>query len=347
MAKRIILAVGGSGGHLFPAESLFTDLDRYGEALFAGYGLSKNPFFNKKYPYCDVAASPSLFRADAIGRGVVEAMQLIHRFKPDLMVGFGSYHTLPLMIGAVIKRVPLVLFVADSVPGRVLRCAAPFAKEVASVFPIKSRTTTLVQMPLRQMMRKKPDRDLALNYFGLNNEAPILLVTGGSQGSRFINQTFTSLYESRLEFDPQIIHITGSQEDYEFCLRGREALSSIRRTKIIIKPFEEKMELAWSLADLALTRAGAVSLFEQYLFEVPGIAIPFPEAMDNHQEANARYFEDKGVCTVCRQKDTCSETLARSLQSLFLTRKERMNKIRASRSQDRAKLLIEVVENYL
>ncbi len=130
-AKKILFAAGGTGGHLFPAQALAEQLmgDSV-ELLFAGARLSQNAYFDKtKFPYHDIA-STTPFRGGVLKalkstgiliKGIRESLRLLSQEKPDLVVGFGSFHAFPVLCAAVLKKIPLVLFESNAIPGKVIR----------------------------------------------------------------------------------------------------------------------------------------------------------------------------------------------------------------------------------
>lgn len=327
---KLLIAVGGTGGHLFPAQSLAKDLKEEMpeiELFFAGAGLSTNRYFHKeKFIYQDVSsATPfrgNLFKAAGqIFSGVKKSVSLVKEFKPDLVIGFGSFHSFPLLVAALYKKVPFLLFEPNAIPGKVNRLLSRFAETTAVQFShagalLKGKMTE-VAMPLE---RTSLDRKQAHDYFGLNPAIPTILVFGGSQGASSINRAFCEA-AALLKPPLQVIHITGRKEDMEQVRRGY-ALLDIR---VVVKEFEERMAYAFSAADLAICRAGAVTVAELIAYEVPAILIPFPLAADDHQRRNAEVMEKEiGGARVLLESELHSERLARVVQTLLGEEKEKM-----------------------
>ncbi|MBI2743677.1 MAG: undecaprenyldiphospho-muramoylpentapeptide beta-N-acetylglucosaminyltransferase [Chlamydiales bacterium] len=299
--SKILIATGGTGGHLFPAQSLAKDLLKNQErVLFAGAGLSTNRYFQKEqFAYEDVSsASPlrgNIFRAGAqIAGGILKSLRLLKTFKPDIVVGFGSYHSFPLLVAALICRVPIVLFEANAVPGKVNRLFSRWATMTAVHFAHASQKlsgkTLEVEMPLSIRKEKvEPDLESARAYFGLHQDRFTFLVFGGSQGALSVNKIFcqvaAQLSSSISGF--QVIHLTGHKKDTEEVRRAYGLLN----IPVCIKEFEENMALAWKAADIAICRSGASTLAELLACKVPAILIPYPHAADDHQRINAEIME--------------------------------------------------------
>lgn len=291
--KRLLIAAGGTGGHLYPAQALAEQLLEAGPDLkiqFASGGLSTTRHFDRsKYLFREISCGRiRFFESWKILKGFYEANRFLKQFNPDLVVGFGSYHTFPLLAAAVWQKKPLILHAADTIPGKVIRLFSPFSKETGIHFSETAKylsgKTTYVGLPLRKGFRsEKPSREQGANYFGLQTHYKTLLVMGGSQGARAINELLVAAAPKIKTRPLQILHFAGQTAK----------LDSIRDTykrygiKHYVQSYESRMEYAWALADLAITRSGASSIAEQLSFSVPGILIPYPVAADDHQKLNA------------------------------------------------------------
>lgn len=309
MVSKVLIAVGGTGGHLFPAQALARQLLSQQEAVelvFAGAGLRDNLFFDREaFAFEEVPSgllsSRNPIRAakgvGAILRGVAKGCRLMRSYRPNMVVGFGSFHCFPVLMAAKLFRIPMVLYEANSIPGRVNRLLAPFVKAVGVSFPeAKSHLrghVFEVSYPLREgFSRPDVDPQQARAYFGLAPEVFTLLVFGGSQGAQGINSLFSlsaKALSNLRKGDFQILHLTGPTKPGESLKAVYESLG----LRCCVKPFEKEMGLAWKAADLMVSRSGAGAIAEQIEMEVPGLLIPYPHAMDNHQHHNAVFMCDQ------------------------------------------------------
>lgn len=303
MPKKILLATGGTGGHIYPAIGLAQQFAKENaEVLFIGGGLAQNRYFDQQaFPFHSVACgtfagkSPiPLFRAcGKILKGIWESRMVIRNFKPDVIVGFGSYYSFPPLVAARFQSVPIILHEANSIPGKVNKLLAPYALATGVHFP---HTLSLLKghacevgMPLRKQFRNGGiDRVEARNYFGLSHDSQVLLVFGGSQGARILNTCVVEALKSLDLPSIEVIHIAGEQEQASLLAKAYSNLG----IKACVKVFEERMEMAWQASDCVISRAGASSIAEQLEFEVPGILVPFARAADNHQNHNADFLAD-------------------------------------------------------
>ena len=305
--KRLLLATGGTGGHLFPAQAIAVEVMSklpHVEVLFAGAGLKNNRFFDKKqFSYCQIP-STTIFQRNIFNlikapfkllNGILKGLKLICSFKPDLVVGFGSFHSMPILAAAKFKNIPIVLFEANAYPGRVNRVFSRWAKWCAIYFPDAAHAlkthTHLADMPFWRGLLKRAEsvtREDSRSYMRLSENKKTLLIFGGSQGAASINAVVCeSLAELGVEKEAfQIFHITGSKQAEE---EMREVYTRLR-IHACVKDFEKHMHLVWPGIDLAICRAGAGSIAEQINYGVPSILIPYPHASGDHQMRNGRFM---------------------------------------------------------
>lgn len=314
---KILLAVGGTGGHLFPAQALARDLQNAGvtELLFAGHGLTTNRYFKRElFSYEDVkSATPrkGLRAIFEIGKGFLQSRRLLKRFQPDLVVGFGSFHSFPLLLAAKLAKIPFVLFMPDAVPGQVNRFFSRWARFTGTLFPETGQRlkgeAKIVEMPV-WCKTQGITREEARRQYGLDPNLLTLLVFGGSQGAEPINSAVGGL-ELKVPF--QVIHFSGKEGE---AVRDLYAKRGIRA---YVAAFEENMERAYRAADLAICRSGAATLGELAAFELPALLIPWPGAADNHQQINAKIFVERtGGGQWLAQNALTSESLSKNIDEL-------------------------------
>lgn len=303
MQRKILIAAGGTAGHLYPALAVAHKLAAGAEGakiLFVGAGLSDNRFFDRSaFAFQAIDAAPLsrkpwplLKNCVLNAQGLYTSLRILADYQPHLVVGFGSYCAFPILLAAKMRRYPIVLHEQNSKPGKVIRFFARKALMVGTYFPLAetvfSGKAVQMAMPLREGFTPHANTTgEAYDYFKLSPRKFTLLVFGGSQGAHFINQIVadTLLRYGRERCDLQLLHFAGSKEQADMLAKAYAGSSLIT----VVKPFEPRIDLALRIADLMITRAGAGTIAEQLAFHVPAIFIPYPYAADNHQEYNADY----------------------------------------------------------
>lgn len=327
--KRVIITAGGTGGHLYPAQALAQQLQSADvEVRFVAGGLGTNRYFDQKsFSFQEIVCGPLLSRnplkffkgATHLFRGLKQSIVILKKYHPEVVVGFGSYYTAPILLAARWLKIPIVLHEANSVPGRANKLFAPFATLIGLNFPsaaahFKGRTVE-VGIPLREGYRLKAvSKEEACSYYGLSPHHPILLICGGSQGARAINELIKGCLEVFQRLSLQVVHLTGD-------LKMAEQLSLLYasyRIPCCVKAFETQMQMAWRAADGFLGRSGASTIAESLEFEVPGILIPYPFATDRHQEKNADFLVDTvGSAWKRLEHELTPEQLGETLEAFY------------------------------
>ncbi|MFY7842938.1 MAG: UDP-N-acetylglucosamine--N-acetylmuramyl-(pentapeptide) pyrophosphoryl-undecaprenol N-acetylglucosamine transferase [Rhabdochlamydiaceae bacterium] len=341
-SKKIMITAGGTGGHILPAQAFAQDLLSSGlyDITFCAHGLSHNKFFKKHlFTYVDILSAPlskKLFKCLKsfyfIAKGIWQSWFLLRKNPPDLVVGFGSYHTFSFLIACILKKIPFVLYEANTFPGKVNRYLAPFAKAIYGSFQDLqnhlNRPVTWVKAPLSLDLNLTKEE--AWSYFQLDNDLFTILVFGGSQGSGSINEVFLkSLPEIKKMLPFQVIHLVGYKHDVSsFSLEYKKL-----GIKACVKNFEECMSLAWTAADLVISRSGATTIWEQIYFSVPSVLVPYPHSSDNHQKLNAIFMEKKvkgGL--MIEEKRFSSESLLIILRKIFAHQHQDLKRMQTSLS---------------
>lgn len=361
--NKILITAGGTGGHIFPAQGLAQQLKQRRpdwEILFVGGGLQKNRYFDRtSFPFEEVACSPLISKNPLkvgkglfhLAQGTTQSYRILKKFNPDLVVGFGSFYTIPILLAAKLLKMPIILHEANSIPGKANKWFAPYVECVGVHFPatgslLKGKSIE-VGLPLREGFKKSSlSQDAARSYFNLKADIPTLLIFGGSQGALGINTHLKYALEKGLPKPLQVIHLTGDAHSVE-------TLSHLYHQQGItacVKQFENCMNKAWSAADLFIGRSGASTIAEAMEFEIPGILIPYPFAAENHQEMNADFFvETVGGGVKILEKDLSPQRLIEQLNKLMslteLTAKKQA--IEAYKKRDVSIDLCQLVENLI
>lgn len=322
---KILMAVGGTGGHLFPAQQLAQLLNDC-DVVFAGHKLGSSPFFDRTIPFHEIDASSKKREWFSILKGFWQSVKLIWKMSPDVVVGFGSFHSLPVLLAAVVLRKKIVLFEANCSLGKVNRLLSRFAKKVAFQFPVRGEKG--VYVPLLPWIGKEAapiSPVVAKKSYGIGSEVFTILVFGGSQGAKFINQTFCEaaevLHKRGKVF--QVIHLTGKED--------AEIKYSV---PAVVKPFEKEMAVAYAAADLVVCRCGAGTTAELIRYRKPAILIPYPYAHD-HQRKNGEFLKDGARMVL--QKQANAERLAEEIEMIceeLAMRKEALERIALPKTVD-------------
>lgn len=333
MVRRILITVGGTGGHIFPAIAVAQKLkEQYSDiyVAFAGGGLSENRFFDgQAFPYHDIACGyfplkNPLKCIKSLGKmalGVRQSERVIKAFKPDLVIGFGSYHSLPMLIASKLLSVPFILHEANTIPGKVNRLLSRYALATGVHFPEASHylkgKTVPVGMPLRKEMSKAAlNRAESFKHYGLSEKKKTLLVFGGSQGAFAINKVMCDALRTYPgDFDMiQVLHFSGHPDETVAVSKAYKECG----VTACVRDYEPFMQKAWSIADLVISRAGAGTIAEEVEFEVPGLLIPYPHATDDHQRKNAEHMVDViNGAEMILEKDLDPKDLAKRVYTLL------------------------------
>jgi UDP-N-acetylglucosamine--N-acetylmuramyl-(pentapeptide) pyrophosphoryl-undecaprenol N-acetylglucosamine transferase len=238
---------------------------------------------------------PSQLRAIALAAAApVACLRILDRRKPDVVLGGGGYVAGPMVLAARLRGIPAALTEADAHLGLANRLAAPFAERVFLALPVAGRNGLKyvpVGRPVPERSRAVP-RAGAREQLGLPAQGPVVLVFGGSLGARVLNELALDAWA---ESGPAVLHLCG-ERDYE-SLRGRVA-----RPEYVLRPFIDRIGLAYGAADVALARAGG-SVWELAAAGLPAVLVPGEFATGGHQRKNAEWFARAGGAIVVPEAD--------------------------------------------
>lgn len=364
---KIVIAAGGSGGHLLPAEQLAEELlSQKIKVCFAAKGLKHNKNFRqKKFAFLEVSSGP-LKKLHLLFKGFFQAWFFLRKYQPDVVVGFGSYHSFPVLLAAVILRKKLVVFESNAILGQVNRFFANRAKILALQFALQKKSYANSSFaPLLPWSKRfhLTCQKTARQELGLAADKPVLFIFGGSQGAAFLNDLTCRLalfwqtaFKGR-EKPFQIICLTGPQKDTEN-MKIKTVVKIKKRLKELsvnayVAEYSQEMGLLFSAANVVLSRSGSGTLSELIFAEKPALLVPFPFAKDNHQEINADFFEDEiqGGEKI-KQGEIEIKTLSEKL--LFLLEQEKnfqrkfqefKSKVHKQKRKSLARMVREVMEN--
>ncbi len=341
----VVFAGGGTGGHLYPAIAIADALSARGAqiAFIGSAGRLEAGIVPKAgYRLHTIAAHPlprrpsfSLLRAAARNvQGTLQSLRVLAAARPDVVVATGGYVCFPVALAARIRRLlrrdaaRIVLLEPNAAPGLTARLLAPMADEIwgecegfAPGLQAKCRATGV---PVRASLRERRSREDASARLGLDPTLATLLVLGGSQGARTINEALLRAWQSRsIPSGWQVLAVTG-EGGYE---QVAAALKAEPDAPFAARPYLDDMGDAYAVADLVLARAGASTLSELAALSLPAILVPYPYATEAHQAANARPFEAAGAAVVATDDELASGRLGEILAQT--TQPARLEQLRA------------------
>lgn len=319
---RILLAGGGSGGSATPILAVATELrERVPDVELLYVGTHAGPEADlaaeEGIPYVGVATGKLRRYWDAqnltdvvrVGRGVVQSLGHVRRFRPDVACGAGGFASVPPLAAAGLLRVPVLIHQQDVIPGLANKLLVPFAQRITVALPdtvhaFPQGRTTLRGNPVRRRVLAG-SADEGYRRLGLDPAVPLVLVTGGGTGALALNRLVAAA-ASRLVEQAQILHLTG---------RGRGVETPAVGPRYQQREFlVDEMPHALAAATVVLSRAGLGTLSELAVLGKPTIVVPMP---GTHQEANARAFAKDGGAIHVNQGELTPDTLARLICGLL------------------------------
>jgi UDP-N-acetylglucosamine--N-acetylmuramyl-(pentapeptide) pyrophosphoryl-undecaprenol N-acetylglucosamine transferase len=316
----LLVAAGGTGGHVFPGLALARTIVQHDPEATVRFAGTSRGIETRAVPEAGFAldllpilplsrrlAPETLLAPFAAVNGTVAARRLLREHRFDVVCGMGGYVTLPVAMAARLEGVPVVLHEQNAAPGVANRLAARVARRIAvgvaaaaAAFP--PDRTVVVGNPVRPELASL-DRaalhDEAVAAFGLDPDRRTLFVFGGSQGSRRINQAVVAATPHWP--DPatvQVLHACGRRDEADVRAAWAAADPDGRGLLVRVVPFVDRMDLAYAAADLAVTRAGAITMAELTAAGMPAVMVPLPHATADHQAANARAVAAAGGAVV-------------------------------------------------
>ncbi len=337
---RVIVSGGGTGGHIYPALAVAAQLrSQYGaEILFlgsddgletqlvpaAGFRLETIKA-GKLRRYISWQTVKGVMRVPV---GVVQAVEIVRKFRADAAFTSGGYVAVPAGLAAYLNRVPLLMHQQDVPPNLSNKQVAPLATRISVAFEdslayFPARKTLVLGNPVRQEILdiRQVGPMVARMRFGLAGDQPMLLVTGGSQGARHLNQVVCRALPELLEIC-QVLQISGKDLYNETLEQSNHVLASVpaalRERYRLVPYLTEEMPAALQAADLVLCRSGASTLSELATLGKPALLVPLPPAIGKSpQEANAAMFERRRAAVVIKDAALESGILAEQVKCIM------------------------------
>ena len=311
---------GGTGGHIFPAVAIAQEIQKRfpdAEFLFIGANgkmeMEKVPQSGFKIEGLNIAGFDRGNLLKNIGlpfkiiSSLMKAKKIIKDFKPDFAVGTGGFASGPALYIAAKMGIPTFIQEQNSLPGKTNVFNAKKAKAVFTAYPDMKKffhgtKTYFLGNPIRQnIITDLIDKDLAKEKLGLDKNKLTILSVGGSLGSRTLNNGWKDNFDKLKEKDYQLIWQTG-KTDYKQIISD-VTLSGVEASVIQIKEFISDMALAYSAADVIVSRAGAIAISELAVAKKPVLLVPFPFAAEDHQTKNALTLVEKNAARMVKDSE--------------------------------------------
>jgi len=313
---KILIATGGTGGHIFPAIETAKALRVRGHQVsFAGVlGASEEKIRALDFPVFPLAAKGLNDRSflgwlnfgSIMSQAVFRSFRVVRQNAPDKIIGFGGYGAFPVVMAGSLMRCPVLIHEQNVVPGKANALLAKIVKKVAISFEGSRKyldPAKVVWTGCPCHHSSVPSRAEGLTAFGLKENKKTIVLLGGSQGSQRLNEIFFELMKDMPPANFQAIHMTGPKDCPLYEARYQEEGLPVK-----VYAFINNISHAYAAADLIIARAGAATVTELGLLGLAAVLVPYPFA-GNHQKFNADVLADKGAAVIVEQKDLTKSSL--------------------------------------
>ncbi len=351
--KKIILCGGGTGGHIFPMIAIaeeFKKVNSENKILFVGSNDRMEMKIIPKYDFpiyglwiSGIKRSSLILNILFLGIpfilknitlpfkilfSVIKSIYILIKFRPDFVIGFGGYSSGPFLLTSHFLNFKTAIQEQNSYPGLTNKMLSKKVKYIFTAYDkinnfFSTNTVFNFGNPIRNLKIKSNEN--AHKYFGLDSSKKTILVLGGSLGAKNINEGVLNNISLIRESSYQVIWQTGK-------FYYKNILSkNIKDKKIIIKDFINRMDLAYSISDIIISRAGAIAISELCVISKPLILVPSPNVVDDHQTKNAKAISEKGGCVLIKDSDA-KNTMLKTAFDLF-ENKSKMDSMKKSLSK--------------
>lgn len=334
---RVVISGGGTGGHIFPAIAIADEIKKRNPnaaILFVGavgkMEMEKVPAAGYKIEGLTIAGLQrkltfsNFLLPFKILKSMMKARRILKDFKPQVVIGVGGYASGPTLKAATMLKIPTVVQEQNSFPGKTNKLLAKNVNALCTAYEglekfFPKEKITLTGNPVRfEMVQIEGKREEALTYYGLDPLKKTLLVIGGSLGARTLNQSVIAHYEELRTSGIQVLWQSGKlyYQDLQDQLNGKIA------ENIKLVQFIDRMDLAYAVADVIISRAGAISVSELCLVKKPVILVPSPNVSEDHQTKNAMALVNKGAALLIKDVEAKEKLVASALELLSNSSKQ-------------------------
>ena len=345
--KKIVLTGGGTAGHVTPNIALLPGLRNAGfEIYYIGRksGIEKDLLTHEGIPYMGISSGKlrryfdwknftDIFR---IGIGFLQSFWYLLRNRPNVLFSKGGFVSCAPVWAAWLLRIPVIVHESDITPGLANRLSQPFSRRICLTFDetkshVSRKKAVVTGLPIRAEI-KSGEKHIGLEFCQFSEEKPVIMVMGGSQGARKINEVIRNAL-------PQLL------ENFQVChLCGKDNLSDIKMTGYFeIEYVREELPDLFAMTDLIISRAGATSIFEILALHLPNVLIPLDAGSRGDQILNAASFEKSGFSNVLPENELTTASLIKSIQETYNKRSEYIENMKNSGIQDSIYNVINVI----
>lgn len=326
--RKVIISGGGTGGHIFPAIAIanaLKSIDPAIEILFVGaegrMEMEKVPAAGYKIEGLNITGFQRSLKLSNLAfpfrviSSLMKAGRIINRFRPDVAVGVGGYASGPLLYMATRKGVPGLIQEQNSYPGITNKMLASKVEKICVAYDnmqqfFPASKIILTGNPVREEMVKiEGKKNDAATFFGLNASTKTILVVGGSQGARSINHAIKSHLKEISDAGVQLIWQCGKI----FFEEAKQAVTALGNDKIKVFDFINRMDYAYAMADVIISRAGASTVSELCIIGKPAVLVPLPTAAEDHQTKNCKALVEKNAALLITDKNAMEQLVSTTL----------------------------------
>lgn len=336
---KVIIAAAQTGGHINPGIAIANKIkkeNKNAEIIFIGTnrGLENDLVPRAGYELKTIEAY-GINRKLSFGniknmiktiKGLNEAKKIVKKFKPDIVIGTGGFICGPVLMAAKKYKIPTILHESNAFPGVAVKLLSKKVDTILVGFEdakkrlpnAKRVVITGTPTKINKVNLSKEQKEKIIDTLKLNKELPIVLVFGGSQGAKSINSALIEIIKNKTNKNYQIIWASGPKQYDVIENKLKEMnlkINNLQNIKIL--PYIYNMEEMMNLADIIISRSGAMTITEIAITGKPAIFVPFPFATENHQEYNARVLADVGAAKIILDKDLNADTLSKTLNEML------------------------------
>lgn len=351
MSKRIVLTGGGTAGHVTPNLALLPKLKEAGYEVFyigSKAGIEKKLIEDYKIPYYGISTGKLRRYFDLknfsdpfrIIKGFSEAKAILKELKPDIVFSKGGFVSVPVVRAAHARKIPSIIHESDITPGLANKLCIPVAKKICCNFPetmnyVSKKKGVLTGTPIREEL-KTGSKEAGLAFTGFTDKLPVLLIIGGSQGSRSVNNMVRQSLPKLLE-SFQVIHLCG-KGNLDDKLSGIDGYVQYEYIK-------DELKDLFAASDVIVSRAGANAICEILALRKPNLLIPLPTGRGD-QILNAKSFKAQGFSQLLLEEDMTEESFLENVHSLYKNKNEYVNAMMASKQTDPIETIFSLIETY-